>query len=59
MKTIFSYFLTVALALAVAAASPINSSAEDFYQGKTIRLIVGYAGLKTLNDILVSKREIR
>jgi tripartite-type tricarboxylate transporter receptor subunit TctC len=43
MKTIFFYFLTVALALAVAGTSPINSSAEDFYKGKTIRLIVGYA----------------
>jgi hypothetical protein len=41
MKTTFFYLLTVALA--VVGASPATSRAEDFYRGKTIRVIVGFA----------------
>jgi hypothetical protein len=41
MKMAFSHFLIVALGLALTGAPP-TASADDFYQGKTIRLVVGY-----------------
>jgi tripartite-type tricarboxylate transporter receptor subunit TctC len=43
MKTTFFYFFIVALGLVFIGTSPTATSAEDFYKGKTIRLIVGYA----------------
>jgi tripartite-type tricarboxylate transporter receptor subunit TctC len=41
MKKNALYFLTMALGLAAIGARP--ATAEDFYKGKTIRFIVGYA----------------
>lgn len=43
MKQIFSYYLTVALGVVAVGMSPAVTDAEDFYKGKTIRFIVGYA----------------
>jgi tripartite-type tricarboxylate transporter receptor subunit TctC len=43
MKTTFFYFLTLALALAVAGTSPTTTSAEDFYKDKTLRFVCGAA----------------
>jgi tripartite-type tricarboxylate transporter receptor subunit TctC len=43
MKTTFSHFLIVALGLALIGTSPTTTRAEDFYKGKTIRFIVGFA----------------
>src|SRR5918996_723900 len=43
MKTTFFYFLLAALGLALIATSPMTTRADDFYQGKTIRFVVGYA----------------
>lgn len=43
MKTTFFYVFIGALGLAFISTSPTATSAEDFYNGKTIRLIVGYA----------------
>jgi tripartite-type tricarboxylate transporter receptor subunit TctC len=42
MKTIF-YHLTIVLGLVLTAISPTTGDAEDFYAGKTIRFVVGYA----------------
>ncbi len=43
MQTIFFYFLIVALGLASTGISPTAVVADEFYKGKTVRLIVGYA----------------
>ena len=43
MKKISFYYLTVALALSFIGMSPAVTDAQDFYKGKTIRFIVGYA----------------
>src|SRR5918995_41883 len=42
MKPIF-YHLTIALGLVLIGMSPATGDAEDFYKGKTIRFVVGYA----------------
>jgi tripartite-type tricarboxylate transporter receptor subunit TctC len=43
MRTTFLQPFTTALLLLSVAASPSPSHAEDFYKGKTLRFIVGYA----------------
>jgi tripartite-type tricarboxylate transporter receptor subunit TctC len=43
MKTTFFHFLIVALGLALTGVSPTTARAEDFYKGKNIRFIVGFA----------------
>jgi tripartite-type tricarboxylate transporter receptor subunit TctC len=43
MRTTFFYFLIVTLGLALINTPSTPTSAEDFYKGKTIRFIVGYA----------------
>jgi tripartite-type tricarboxylate transporter receptor subunit TctC len=43
MRKIFFYYLTLAAGLALIGTSTAVSNAEDFYKGKTIRFIVGYA----------------
>jgi tripartite-type tricarboxylate transporter receptor subunit TctC len=42
MKPLF-YHLTIALGLVLIGMSPATGDAQDFYKGKTIRFIVGYA----------------
>ena len=43
MRRTFFYFLLAALGVAVTATFPMTLRADDFYKGKTIRFIVGYA----------------
>ena len=43
MKKITFYFLIVALSLAFIGASPAMTRAEEFYKGKTLRFVVGFA----------------
>jgi len=43
MKTIIFCFLTVPLGLALIFPTATSTNAEEFYKGKTVRFIVGYA----------------
>ena len=43
MRTTFFYFLLAALCVALTATFPMTLRADDFYKGKSIRFIVGYA----------------
>ena len=43
MKNFFIFFVAYSLGLAIIGTSPTTTRAEDFYKGKTIRFIVGYA----------------
>ncbi len=43
MHTKITYIIALVIGLAVVAGGSTNALADDFYKGKTIRFVVGYA----------------